>query len=117
MKKLLHASALLLILVGLNAKVFAGTLHCVFKYPESTVAGVKSLQITDDVLLINETEAIDLEHSKIKCGQFGKQHRFDGAANGLQVILKSCSDEAALEGHLIDAANEKAAEVICNEQI
>ncbi len=117
MKKLLHASALLLILCGLNAKAFAGTLHCVFKNPESTVEGVKTLQITDDVLVVNETQTIDLEHSKIKCGQFGKQNRFDGTGNGLQVILKSCSDEAALEGHLIDSVNEKVAEVICDEMI
>ena len=115
MKKFLSASLLLFVLISLNTKVFAGTLNCQFKNPESKVEGINSLQINEEALIINESEVIELSQTKIKCGHFGRQNRFDGQGMGLQVILKSCSDSAVLEGHMIDALNSKVAAVICNE--
>lgn len=115
MKKLMGACVLLFVFSVLHTNAFASSLNCKFKSADSTVEGIDSLQITDDQLVINQNEAIQLEHTRIKCGQFGKQNRFDGLGNGLQVILKSCTDEAALEGHLIDAVNSKVAEVICDK--
>jgi hypothetical protein len=115
MKKLMSACVLLFVIAGLHTNVFASSLNCTFKNAESKVEGIETLQISNDHLVINQNEAIQLEHTRIKCGQFGKQHRFDGLGNGLQVILKSCTDEAALEGHLIDSINSKVAEVICDE--
>jgi hypothetical protein len=115
MKKLLGASFLLFIMVSINSNAFGASLNCYFKNPEATVEGITKLEINDDVLVVNETEAIELQHSRIKCGQFGKQHRFDGLGNGLQIILKSCTDEAVLEGHLINANESQVAAVLCDE--
>lgn len=117
MQKLLGASLLLTILVILHTNAFAAPLNCKFKNLNERVEGVETLSIDEDALIVNNTLAIPLEHTRIKCGRFGKQHRFDGMGKGLQIILKSCTDDAALEGHLIDAINTKAAEVICDEQV
>jgi hypothetical protein len=115
MKKLITASFLLFIMVSLNSNAFGASLKCYFKNPSATVDGIEKLEISDNVLVVNETEAIELQHSRIKCGQFGKQHRFDGLGNGLQIILKSCTDEAVLEGHIINSIESKVAEVFCDE--
>ena len=115
MKKLITASFLLFIMVSLNSNAFGASLNCYFKNPEATVDGIQKLEISENVLVINETEAIELQHSRIKCGQFGKQHRFDGLGKGLQIILKSCTDEAVLEGHIINSNESKVAEVFCDE--
>ena len=114
MKKLLSVSLLLFVIVSLESQAFGAVLNCSFKNPDITVAGIKTLQIADDVLVVNDSESIQLQHSRIKCGQFGRQHRFDGLREGLQIILKSCTDEADLQGHLIDNSNSKAAEVVCD---
>lgn len=115
MQKLIGAGLLLVILAALQSKAFAAPFNCAFKDAETRVEGIESLQINDDVLIVNTNELIPLEHTVIKCGAFGRQHRFDGVGNGLQVILKSCSDSAALEGHLIDSKNAKVATVVCDE--
>lgn len=111
MNKLITASALLFILVFLQTKAFAMNLDCKFK--DATVAGVKTIEITDETLKINSDLEIPLEKSRVKCGNFGKQTRFDGNALGYQVVLKSCTTEAKLEGVLIDSLNEVGADVLC----
>lgn len=115
MRKFIGASLLLFVLITLNTKVFAATMNCAFKNPEETVEGIESLHINEEAMIINQVEVIELSQTRIKCGNFGRQNRFDGMGKGLQVILKSCTDEAALEGHLIDSINSKVAEVICDE--
>ena len=115
MKKFIGASLLLVVISALQTNAFAGSLNCSFKNAEVRVEGVKTLQISEEALVVNEKELSPLEHTRIKCGAFGRQDRFDGVGNGLQIILKSCTDEAALEGHLIDSANSKVAEVVCDE--
>ncbi len=111
MQKLIRASLILAILAVLQTKVFAMSLDCKFK--ETVVAGVQSIEVNDEAVVINHAVAIPLEKSRVKCGSFGKQVRFDGTGQGYQVILESCSAEAKLEGHLIDEVNEVAAEVQC----
>lgn len=113
MQKLITASLILFALVVLQNNAFATTLNCKFK--DAPVAGVKSIQITDDNMIINQDLEIPLEKSRVNCGNFGRQTRFDGSALGFQVVLKTCTTEAKLEGHLIDSLNEVAADVICNQ--
>ena len=93
MKKFMGASLLLLVISALQTNAFAGSLNCAFKNAEVRVEGIETLQISDEALVVNQ----------------------NGVGGGLQIILKSCTDEAALEGHLIDAANAKVAEVVCDE--
>lgn len=115
MQKLIGACLLLALFAALNTKAFAAPLECKLKAGETPVAGIQSLHMEEDALLVNATEVVPLEHSRIKCGTLGKQHRFDGLIKkGLQIILKSCSGEAALEGKIIDTVNEKVAEVFCD---
>ena len=115
MQKLLVAGLLLVILATLQTKAFAKSsfsgLHCSFKH--GRVSNIQTLEMAEDSLIINAEIEIPLEVSRVKCGGFGKQVRFDGLALGYQVILKSCSSEAKLEGHLIDSLNDKVAEVVC----
>lgn len=111
MNKLITASALLFILVFLQTKAFAMNLDCKFK--DATVAGVKTIELTDETLKINSELEIPLEKSRVNCGNFGRQTRFDGSALGYQVVLKSCTTEAKLEGVLIDSLNEVGADVLC----
>ncbi len=111
MNKLITASALLFLLVVLQTKAFAGELDCKFK--DVQVAGVKTIKISDESLIINSELEIPLEKSRVNCGNFGRQTRFDGSALGFQIVLKSCTTEAKLEGTLIDSLNEVAADVKC----
>ena len=111
MNKLITASALLFFLVIMQTKVFAEDLDCKFK--DVVVSGVKTIKLTDDNLVINSELEIPLEKSRVKCANFGKQNRFDGSALGYQVILKSCTTEAKLEGVLIDSVNAVGADVLC----
>ena len=111
MNRLITASALLFLLVTLQTKVFAMDLDCKFK--DVAVSGVKTIKLTDDNLVINSELEIPLEKSRVKCGNFGKQTRFDGSALGYQVVLKSCTTEAKLEGVLIDSLNAVGADVFC----
>lgn len=112
MNKLLTASALLFILVALQTKAFAQTFECKFK--DTKLESVKSIQITEDNLIINKELEIPLEKSRVKCGSFGRQTRLEGSALGFQVVLKSCTREAQLEGYIVDAVNTDGADVYCN---
>lgn len=114
MFKLVTASVFLIVLAALQTSAFASTLNCKFK--DTTVTGIKSLEIKEESLLINSELEIPLEKSRVKCGSFGRQTRFDGNALGFQIVLKSCSTEAQLEGHIIDEINEVAAEVFCDKK-
>lgn len=113
MQKLVSACLLLIVLAVLQTKAFAGALNCKFK--NSTVENIQTIQLKDESLIINQELEIPLEKNKVKCGNFGRQDRFDGNALGYQVILKSCSEEAKLAGHLIDSRLEQVAEVVCDE--
>ncbi len=113
MNKFITASLLLFILLALQTKAFAANLSCKFKDVE--VAGVDSIELNNENLIINSEIEIPLEKSKVKCGHFGRQTRLDGSAMGFQVVLKTCSSDFKMEGHLIDSVNEVAAEVFCNQ--
>lgn len=112
MQKLIGAGLLLVILAALNSKAFATSMNCTVK--SGQVDGIQSLHLADEGLIVNDSAVIALEHSRIKCGSLGRQDRFDGAANGYQVILKSCANNGALEGIIIDSVKSKVAEVICD---
>lgn len=112
MNKLVTASALLFFLGTLTTQAFASNLDCKFK--EGKVMGVTSIQISDESLILNKELEIPLEKSRVKCGNFGRQTRFDGNALGYMVVLKSCTTDAKLEGVLIDSVNEVAADVLCH---
>jgi hypothetical protein len=112
MQKLTAASLFLFILIVLQNSVFATSMDCKFK--DQRVEGIKSIQIVDDSLILNQEMEIPLEKSRVICGNFGKQVRFDGNALGYQVILKSCSTDAKLEGHIVDSLNVVAADVHCH---
>ena len=114
MNKLTLASALLLFFVTITTQAFASELDCKFK--DGKVAGVKSIQISEESLILNKELEIPLEKSRVKCGNFGRQTRLDGRALGYQVILKSCTTDAKLEGVLIDSINEVAADVLCDSK-
>ena len=115
MQKLMSACLLLIVLAVLQTKAFAGALNCKFK--NSKVENIQSIQLQDEFLVINNELEIPLEKNKVKCGNLGRQDRFDGSALGYQVILKSCSEEAKLAGHLIDSRLEQVAELVCDEAI
>lgn len=117
MNKLLSACLLLALFAVLKTQAFAATLNCTFKNSEVAIEGVESIQISENVLVVNESEVIQLDQTRIRCGQFGKQNRFDGIGKGLQVVLRSCTDEAVLEGHMIDSLNSKVADVVCDEVV
>ncbi len=114
MQKIITASLLLVLLAFLQTEVFAATLKCSFK--GAHVRGVKSIQLTKESLIINKDLEIPLEKSRVRCGNFGRQTRLDGMALGYQVILKSCTTDAELEGVLIDSVNEVAADVYCDDE-
>lgn len=114
MQKLIGASFILILLAALQTNAFAGTLNCKFK--ADRIDGVQSISVTNDYLVINEETEIPLDKSIVKCAHFGRQTRLDGNAAGYQVILKSCSSEANLEGHMIDSIENKAAEVVCHQE-
>jgi hypothetical protein len=113
MNKLIGASLIIIVLAALQGNVFAATLNCKFK--DAQMKGVDSIQISEENLIINNEMEIPLEKSRVNCAHFGRQTRLDGSALGYQVILKSCSTEAQLEGHLIDSINEVSADVLCQQ--
>lgn len=112
MSKLIKASLLLVFVLVLQTKAFALNLDCKFK--DVKVSGVKSIRLSDESLIINKELEIPLEKSRVNCANFGRQTRFDGRALGYQVVLKTCTTDAKLEGHLIDSVNAVAADVVCN---
>ena len=113
MNKLIGASLIIIVLATLQANAFAASLDC--KFRDVKMEGVESIQLSEESLIINNEMEIPLEKSRINCAHFGRQTRFDGSALGYQVILKSCTSEAKLEGHLIDSLNEVSADVICQQ--
>lgn len=113
MNKLLKASLFLVFFVSFQNQLFAQDLNCEFKGDK--MEGIKSIRINDESLIINKELEIPLDKSRVKCGNFGRQIRFDGMALGYQVILESCTTEAKFEGNLIDSVNEVAARVLCHQ--
>lgn len=111
MHKLVTASLLLVFIIALQTNAFAQNMNCKFK--ERTIGEVKSIKISDKTLLINGELEVQLQKTKVRCGNFGRQSRFDGLNAGYQVILESCTTEADFEGILIDSVKLKAAEIIC----
>jgi hypothetical protein len=112
MKRLFCATLLLVFVLVVQNKVFASILDCKFK--NVSVMGVDKIQLIHEDLVINGELEIPLEKSRVKCGNFGRQVRFDGSALGYQVILKSCTTEAQLEGVLIDAVHFVAVDLQCH---
>jgi hypothetical protein len=112
MTNLLKASLMLVVLVVLQTKVFAETLTCKFK--SDRIEKVQTIELENESLIINKELEIPLEVNRVKCGNFGRQHRFDGLALGFRVILKSCSSDAKLEGYIIDNQLDQSADVVCD---
>lgn len=115
MQKLIGAALLLVILAALNTKAFAiSSLNCTFKAGQ--IAGIKTVHINEDALIINHQVFVELSQSKIKCGNLGRQDRFDGdtGVGGIQVVLKSCTNGSALEGHIIDTRHAQVADIVCD---
>lgn len=113
MNKLVKASLLLVFVMTLQTRVFAQDLECTFK--DAKVEGIQTIQLSDESLVINKEHEIPLDKSRVICGNFGRQVRFDGNALGFQVILESCTSEAKLEGSLIDSVKKVAAKVLCHQ--
>jgi hypothetical protein len=112
MQKFMTAFFIFLVLIFLQNQTFASTLNCNFK--SEKVEGVQTIHISDESLIINNELEIPLEESRVKCGHFGRQTRFDGRALGYQVVLKTCTTDAKLEGYLFDSIKIMIAEVTCN---
>lgn len=114
MQKLIGAAVLLFILAALNTKAFAiSSLDC--KIKAGQIAGIKSIYINEDALIINDQMIVELAKSKIRCGNLGRQDRFDGdSGEGLQVVLKSCTNGAVLEGQIIDTRHAQVADIACD---
>lgn len=113
MSKLFKASFILVCFLFLSGHVFAVDLNCEFK--ENPVEGIESIQVSGESMLINQEVEIPLDKTRVKCGNFGRQIRYDGRALGYQVILESCSTEAKFEGRLIDSINQVAGKVLCHQ--
>ncbi|MGE3609792.1 MAG: hypothetical protein AB7I27_09430 [Bacteriovoracaceae bacterium] len=114
MQKLLAFTSLLVLLAILQNNAFAVSMNCKFK--EDSIGEVKTIKLSEKTLIINQELEVQLEKSKIRCGNFGRQVRFDGINAGFQVVLESCSTEAALEGLLIDSVKVKSAGIVCNRE-
>lgn len=112
MNKLLGASFLLVILTLLSTKAFASSLNCKLQDPDSMIA-IKSIQLNDQYLFINNAMEIPLSKTQVRCGNFGRQVRFDGMALGYQVVLESCTTEAELKGVLVDYLRKTVADIQC----
>jgi hypothetical protein len=111
MQKMLLSVVLFSLLSGLYSEAFGGSLHCRFK--DQKINDIDKIEINDQSLIINNEMEIPLEKTRVICGNFGRQMRLDGSALGYQVVLKSCSTEAKLEGHLIDSLKVVAADIQC----
>ena len=116
MAKLLSAFLFLLLISSFHANVFASSLNC--KTTSShDIPEVQTIRITNQSLFINETIEIPLSKTLVNCGHFRKKTRLDGNALGYQVILKTCSSDVAIEGHLIDSVNSNVAIVKCDQKL
>lgn len=113
MFKLMGASVLLFLLLVLQTKAFAITeMDC--KVKTGTIPGIQTLHLSEDELVINNTVSITLDKLRVKCGNMGRQIRLEGEGEGLQVILKTCSTQAKVEGHILDPANNATALIQCD---
>lgn len=114
MPKLIAAFFIVLSLTSVSAFADA-SFKCHFK--ADVIPGVNSIQLTDSVLTINNQLNIAIEESRIRCANFGRQKRFDGAdaSEQIQIVLRTCTSDAAMEGHLIDGKQNMAAEVFCDK--
>lgn len=116
MYKLIGATVLLFILSALHTKAFAAPgMNC--KLKAGAIAGIDSLQLQEEQLVINHKIAIPLEKLRVKCANMGRQIRLEGEGLGLHVILKTCSSEAQVEGYILDPVNNTQALVQCDEEI
>lgn len=116
MFKLVGASVLLFVLTVLNSKAFAlADMNC--KVKNGSISGIHTLALSNDHLIINNQVTIALDKLRVKCGNMGRQIRLEGEGQGLQVILKTCSTEAKVEGHILDPANNAQALVQCDEEL
>jgi hypothetical protein len=111
MQSLIKASFLLLVLSFVSANAFAFTMECTVQ--KGMISGVKSIHLSEENLSINGEMEIPLEKTQINCGHFKKQVRLAGRALGYQIILKSCTSDAVLEGDLIDSVRGDIAQVSC----
>lgn len=75
--------------------------------------GVSSIVVKGELIIINGEVEVPLEKSEINCSNFGRQLRFDGNEQGYQVILKSCTSEASLEGVVIDTIQQQVGDILC----
>ena len=116
MFKLVSATVLLFVLAALQSKAFAfSEMNC--KVKSGTIAGIETLHLSEEQLVINGTFSIRLEKLRVNCANMGRQIRLDGEADGLQVILKTCSTEAKVEGYILDKTQNAQALVQCDEHI
>lgn len=111
MQKLIGAAIMLALLTFMNQNAFSAVV-CQFDQRELKI---DSIVFEDEQLVIDDVELVELSTSRIRCGSFGKQFRFDGQINkNLQIVLKSCTDMAALEGHVINTKTNKVTEITCD---
>lgn len=104
--------AILFLLVFFTATTSsAKSLRCKFK--SDSISGIDSIEVKENYLILNKEMEIPLEKTRVECGHFGRQIRLDGSALGFQVILKSCTTDAKMEGHIIDSVNITASDVEC----
>lgn len=116
MLKLSGAVVLLVLLSVLTSKAFAiSEMNCRVK--NGDITGIQTLHLSETELTINGSLNIPLEKLRVKCANMGRQIRLEGAADGLQVILKTCSTEAKVEGHILDPANNTQTTILCDEDI
>ncbi len=116
MLKLSGALVLLIILSALTSKAFAiSEMNCRVK--NGDISGIQTLHLSEGELTINGTVSIPLEKLSVKCANMGRQIRLEGEADGFQVILKTCSTEAKVEGHIMDPANNTQTTILCDEDI
>lgn len=113
MYKLIKPILILIVLLVLGSQAFAShELHCQFS--DRQIKDIESIVIKHDRLVINEKFIISLDLSEINCSTFGRQLRFDGNDHGYQVILKSCTSEAVLEGRIIDVIKQEIGDITCD---
>jgi len=114
MQRLIGAAILLVLLTFLNEKAFSAV-HCRFDQSAVGQSEINSIIFEDDQLVVNNDKLVELSLSRIRCGSFGKQFRFDGKiSKSLQIVLKSCTDEALLQGHIINTVTNKVTEIACD---
>lgn len=113
MYKLIKPVLILIALFVLGSHAFAvEELHC--RFTDRQIKDIESIVIKHDQLVINNKIKINLDLSEINCSTFGRQLRFDGNDHGYQVILKTCTSEAVLEGRIIDVIKQEIGDITCD---